>query len=88
MQISTLFMSLILFRLSIRLYSNGFSLDNSGENVEPVVLEEAALRSKAIQQIIVIGQVKLRHIPFFNFRFWTFFRAAFVIFHLLGKSAN
>lgn len=28
-----------------------------GENVEPSELEEAAMRSKLIQQIVVIGQV-------------------------------
>ena len=30
-----------------------------GENVEPTELEEAAMRSTLIQQIVVIGQVNL-----------------------------
>lgn len=29
----------------------------TGENVEPAEIEEAALRSSSIQQIVVIGQV-------------------------------
>lgn len=32
-------------------------LEQIGENVEPVELEEAALRSSLIQQIVVVGQV-------------------------------
>jgi hypothetical protein len=31
--------------------------ENIGENVEPLELEEAAMRSSLIQQIVVIGQV-------------------------------
>lgn len=31
----------------------------TGENVEPSEIEEAAMRSSLIQQIVVIGQVKL-----------------------------
>ena len=66
-------MSRILFKVAkpicwiIQLYTNKWNLDNSGENVEPVVLEEAVLRSRAIQQIIVIGQVERTHIPFSSF---------------------
>ena len=32
-----------------------------GENIEPSELEEAAMRSTLIHQIVVIGQVKFRH---------------------------
>lgn len=32
-----------------------------GENVEPSELEEAAMRSSLIHQIVIIGQVKFRH---------------------------
>lgn len=32
----------------------------TGENVEPGEIEEAALRSSMIQQIVVIGQVKIQ----------------------------
>lgn len=35
-------------------------IEKIGENVEPLELEEAALKSPLIQQIVVIGQV-----PFF-----------------------
>ncbi|KAH7572988.1 hypothetical protein JRO89_XS03G0047200 [Xanthoceras sorbifolium] len=34
--------------------------ENSGENVEPLELEDAALRSTLIQQIVVIGQDQRR----------------------------
>ena len=65
------------------------NLDNSGENVEPVVLEEAALRSRAIQQIIVIGQVERRHTFHFPASDFGHFPSCMcIIFHLLGKSAN
>jgi long-chain acyl-CoA synthetase len=37
-------------------------LEKIGENVEPVELEEAALRSNLIQQIVVIGQVELNEL--------------------------
>lgn len=42
----------------ILLWTNKISFEKLGENVEPVELEEAALRSPVIQQIVVIGQVE------------------------------
>lgn len=38
-----------------------------GENVEPVDLEEAAIRSSLIQQIVVIGQVEFEQLTLIYF---------------------
>jgi len=37
-------------------------LEKIGENIEPVELEEAALRSGLIQQIVVFGQVEFNEL--------------------------
>lgn len=49
-------------------------LEKLGENVEPVELEEAAMRSSLIQQIVVVGQVEFQQLSsvLFLFLYWTF----------------
>ena len=48
---------------NLPLLTKKVSLEKIGENVEPLEIEEAAMRSALIQQIVVIGQASWT--PFF-----------------------